>query len=112
MGIKAVTDSSFQDEVLSSNVPVLVDFWAQWCGPCRMMAPILDGIAEHYEGKLTVVKVDIDANPVLTESYSVRSIPSLSLIVDGTVVKQINGAKSKSALMREISDVIQTSPQN
>ena len=106
MTVQELTDSSFQDAVNGSDVPVLVDFWAPWCGPCRMMAPILDGIAENFAGRLAVVKVNIDDNPALVDSYSVQSIPALCLISDGTVVKRITGAKSKSALIREISNVL------
>jgi thioredoxin 1 len=106
MTLNELTDSSFDDAVKASDVPVLVDFWAPWCGPCRMMAPTLDGIAAHFAGRLAVVKVNIDENPVLVDSYSVQSIPALCLISDGTVVKRITGAKSKSALVRELSDVL------
>ena len=106
MTIKELTDSTFHDVVAASDVPVLVDFWAPWCGPCRMMGPILDGIASSYAGRLSVVKVNIDDNPALVDSYSVQSIPALCLITDGAVVKRITGAKSKSALIREISDLV------
>ena len=106
MTVKDLTDSTFHDALAASDVPVLVDFWAPWCGPCRMMGPILDGIASSYAGKLTVVKVNIDENPALVDSYSVQSIPAMCVIAGGTVVKRITGAKSKSALMREISDVV------
>jgi len=106
MMIKELSDSTFHDVVGASDVPVLVDFWAPWCGPCRMMGPILDGIASDYAGRLAVVKVNIDDNPALVDSYSVQSIPALCVITDGAVVKRITGAKSKSALIREISDVV------
>ena len=103
MTIKDLTDSTFHDALAASDVPVLVDFWAPWCGPCRMMGPILDGIATSFEGRLAVVKVNIDENPTLVDSYSVQSIPAMYVITDGAVVKRITGAKSKSALIREIS---------
>lgn len=106
MTVRELTDSTFDDEVRSIDVPVLADFWAPWCGPCRMMGPILDSIADNYAGTLAVVKVNVDENPALMDSYSIQSIPALCLIVDGTVVKRINGAKSKSALIREISEFI------
>jgi thioredoxin 1 len=103
MTIKDLTDSTFHDALAASDVPILVDFWAPWCGPCRMMGPILDGIATSFEGRLAVVKVNIDENPTLVDSYSVQSIPAMCVITDGAVVKRIAGAKSKSALIREIS---------
>jgi thioredoxin 1 len=104
--VAELTDDDFDAAVTDSAVPVLVDFWAPWCGPCRMMAPILDGIAENFAGRLAVVKVNIDDNPALVDAYSVQSIPALCLITDGTVVKRIVGAKSKSALIRELTDVL------
>jgi thioredoxin 1 len=106
MTVKELTDSTFHDVVAASDVPVLVDFWAPWCGPCRMMGPILDGIASSYAGRLAVVKGNIDDNPALVESYSVQSIPAMCVIADGAVRKRITGAKSKSAVIREISDFV------
>lgn len=106
MSVQSSTDLTFETDVLSSDLPVLVDFWAEWCGPCRMMGPILDGISEQFKDKLSVVKVNIDENPGLVETYSVKSVPTISMIVNGEVVKQFNGAKSKSALIREISMVL------
>lgn len=99
-----VTDESFAQDVLASNLPVLVDFWATWCGPCRMVAPVLEEIAADKAGQLTVAKLDVDANPATARDFQVVSIPTLILFKGGTPVKRIVGAKGKAALLREISD--------
>ncbi|BBZ36563.1 thioredoxin [Mycolicibacterium confluentis] len=101
-----VSDDSFSDDVLSSNTPVLVDFWATWCGPCRMVAPVLEEIAAEKSGQLTVAKLDVDANPNTARDFQVVSIPTLILFKDGEPVKRIVGAKGKAALLRELSDVV------
>jgi thioredoxin 1 len=104
--IVAVTDDSFNDDVLSSSTPVLVDFWATWCGPCKMVAPVLEEIAAEKAGQLTVAKLDVDANPGTARDFQVVSIPTLIVFKDGAPVKRIVGAKGKAALMRELADVI------
>ncbi|NKY28093.1 thioredoxin [Nocardia gamkensis] len=101
-----VTDASFADDVLLSEKPVLVDFWADWCGPCKMVAPVLEEIAAAYTDKLTVAKVDVDANPSTARDYQILSLPTMMLFRGGKPVKQIVGAKGKAALLRELEDVI------
>lgn len=93
-----ISDSSFEQEVLNASGPVLVDYWAEWCGPCKMIAPILDEIAREYAGKLTVAKINIDENPDTPAKYGVRGIPTLSLFKDGNVEATKVGALSKSQL--------------
>ena len=101
-----VTDDSFSDDVLSSGTPVLVDFWATWCGPCKMVAPVLEEIASEKAGALTVAKIDVDENPGTARDFQVVSIPTMILFKDGQPVKRIVGAKGKAALLRELSEVI------
>lgn len=106
MSTITVTDDSFSSEVLQSNKPVLVDFWATWCGPCRMVAPVLEEISKEKSDQLTVAKLDIDANPSVPRDYQILSIPTMILFKGGEAVKQIVGAKSKAALLKEIEDLI------
>ena len=101
-----VADASFESEVLTSNTPVLVDFWAAWCGPCKMVAPVLEEIASERADQLTVAKLDVDANPETARDFQVVSIPTMILFKDGQPVKRIVGAKGKAALLRELSDAV------
>jgi thioredoxin 1 len=93
-----ISDASFENDVLKSNVPVLVDYWAEWCGPCKMIAPILEEITGDYQGKLKIAKVNVDENPQVTQKYGIRSIPTLMMFKDGNVQAQKVGAMSKSQL--------------
>ncbi|MDA9211114.1 thioredoxin TrxA [Methylophilaceae bacterium] len=93
-----VTDQNFEEEVLQSNLPVLVDYWAEWCGPCKMIAPILDSISEEYAGKLKISKLNIDENQKIPQKYSVRGIPTLMIFKNGNVEATKVGALSKSQL--------------
>lgn len=97
-----VTDASFDSDVLQSDKPVLTDFWAEWCGPCKMIAPMLEDIASEYEGDLTVAKVDVDENPGIAMRYGVQSIPTLILFKNGHEAKRLIGAMSKERLMSQL----------
>jgi thioredoxin 1 len=97
-GASPVTDATFKDEVLDSAVPVLVDFWAPWCGPCRMVAPVVDEIAEQYVGKVKVVKLNTDENPNIASQYGIRSIPTLMIFKAGQKVDMVVGAVPKTTL--------------
>lgn len=104
--VAPVTDANFAEVVFGSDIPVLVDFWAQWCGPCLMMAPVLKKIAEEQAGRLRVVSLNADENPVTTIQRSVLAMPTLQLYVAGQLVTQIVGARPKSALIRELSNYL------
>lgn len=106
MSVLHISDSEFNDKVINADGPVLVDYWAEWCGPCRMIAPILDEIAEEYAGKLSVVKINIDENTLTPTKYGVRGIPTLMLFRDGEVEATKVGALSKSELAKFIGSNI------
>ena len=89
---KVVSDTTFETDVLKADLPILVDFWAPWCGPCRMVAPVLDKVAEQYAGKVQVVKLNVDENPVTAQTYGIRSIPTVALFHGGEVVDGVLGA--------------------
>jgi thioredoxin 1 len=104
--LKAVTDGSFEAEVLHNPRPVIVEYWAEWCGPCRMLSPVLEQIAEELDGAVDVVKINSDENPLTAQRYGILAVPTTSVFSGGEVVKQILGAKSKSALLRDLAEVL------
>jgi thioredoxin 1 len=106
MGATPVTDAEWTNEVLESDKPVLVDFWAEWCGPCRMVGPIVDEIADENGDKIKVLKLNVDENPNTAREYGVMSIPTLLVFKGGQPDKRIVGAKAKSALMGDLADYV------
>jgi thioredoxin 1 len=108
--VKLVTDADFATEVLGNDVPVLVDFWAEWCGPCKRMAPMLDEIATENADRLRVAKLDIDANRETATAYGIMSIPTLMVFRGGAVVHTIVGARSKAELQKELADWTAVAP--
>ena len=103
---KNVTDATFEADVLKNEKPVVVDYWAEWCGPCRQVSPVLEEIASEHADKIDVVKLNVDENPLTSQRYGILNIPTLSVFKDGEVVKEIVGARPKSALLRELADFI------
>ncbi|MCX5377200.1 thioredoxin [Streptomyces sp. NBC_00091] len=110
MALKTVTDADFDAEVLASDKPVLVDFWAEWCGPCRQIAPSLEAIAAEYGDEIEIVKLNIDQNPATAAKYGVMSIPTLNVYKGGEVVKTIVGAKPKAAILRDLDGFVTAKP--
>ena len=105
-GVQEVTDASFDGEVLKSDVPVLIDLWAPWCGPCKAISPVVEELAKEYSGRLKVVKMNVDDNPQTPSRYGVRSIPNLILFKNGQVRDQIVGAVPKAQLVKAIDQVV------
>ena len=106
MSAKEVTDASFQSDVLEHDKPIMVDFWAEWCGPCRAVSPILDKIAEEHSDKLDIVKLNVDDNPETAMKYGITSIPAMYVFQGGEIVKRVIGAKPKPALEADLAEFL------
>ena len=106
MAALEVTDDSFTNEVLNSELPVLVDFWAEWCGPCKMVSPIVEELSNEYNGKVKVAKLDVDSNPQTATNYGIRGIPTLLMFKDGSAVDQIVGAVPKAQIAERLDKII------
>ena len=106
MAALEVTDDSFSNEVLNSELPVLVDFWAEWCGPCKMVSPIVEELSNEYNGKVKVTKLDVDSNPQTATNYVIRWIPTLLIFKDGSAVDQIVGAVPKTQIAERLDKII------
>jgi thioredoxin 1 len=104
--VKVVTDDSFGSDVLANPRPVVVEYWAQWCGPCRMVAPVLEEIAAEHAGTIDVVKLNIDENPLTAQRYQILAVPTVSVFSGGEVVRHMLGARPKSAFLRDLADVL------
>ena len=102
----AVTDATFEAEVLQSELPVMIDFWADWCAPCKMVAPVVEELAGDYDGKIKVAKVDVDANPEIAGKYGIRSIPTMLFFKDGKPVNQVVGAVPKQVLQEQLDAIL------
>ena len=102
----AVTDAEFENEVIESETPVLVDFWAEWCAPCKMVAPIVDDLAQEFDGRVKFVKLDVDSNPKTATSYGIRGIPTLLIFKDGSPVDQVVGAVPKAVLKGRLEKAV------
>ena len=103
---RAVTDSDFEQEVLEADTPVLVDFWAEWCAPCKMVAPVLEDLADEYDGKIKFTKVDVDTNPQTAMKYGIRSIPTLLVFKGGSPVDQVVGAVPKAVIKKRLDSAL------
>ncbi|MFZ1362510.1 MAG: thioredoxin [Candidatus Nanopelagicales bacterium] len=106
MATTTVTDANFTSDVLQADKPVLVDFWAEWCGPCKMVAPVLEQISDEHGEKLTIAKLNVDENPATAAQYGITSIPTMAVFQGGQIVKQIVGAKPKAALLGDLNEFI------
>ena len=104
--VSNLSDATFDEEIAGSSEPILVDFWAEWCGPCKMIAPVLEEIAEEYDGKLRIAKLNVDDNPQTARRFDVMSIPTLILFQDGQPKKRVVGAKGKNALLADLAEFV------
>ena len=105
-GIVTLTDATFDETVGAADTPILIDFWAEWCGPCKMITPVLEDIAKEHAGRIQIAKLNVDDNPNVARRYEVMSIPTLLVIADGEVKKRLVGAKGKPQLLEELSEFI------